>query len=250
MTSVDVRRAGDRFRTTTGWLASHHSFSFGPHFDPANTGFGLLVASNDDIVAPGTGFDTHPHRDLEIVTWVLRGSLVHADSEGNRGVIHPGLAQRMSAGTGILHSERNDSWRVTGEPVHDEPVHFVQMWVLPDERGLTPGYAQRDIGSELTSGGLVPVASGHPGQDAAIRINQRDATLHAARLRPGETVRLPAAPYTHLFVALGTADLEGTELYTGDAARIRDTSGHRLAAGPGGAEVLAWEMHAGPAVAG
>ncbi len=244
MTGVEVRRAGERFRTTTGWLTSSHSFSFGTHFDPDNTGFGVLVASNDDVVAPGTGFDTHPHRDLEIVTWVLRGSLVHQDSGGHSGVLHPGLAQRMSAGTGILHSERNDSWRLTGGPEHAEPAHFVQMWVLPDEPGLTPGYQQRDIGADLAGGGLLPVASGRKGQDAAIRINQRDATLYAARLEPGAAVRLPGAPYTHLFVAVGTADLEGTQLGTGDAARIRDAGGHRLTAGPGGAEVLAWSMHA------
>ena len=116
--------------------------------------------SNDDVVAPGTGFETHPHRDMEIVTWVLDGGLVHQDSEGHSGVIHPGLAQRMSAGTGILHSEKNDSWRLTGGPEHAEPVHFVQMWVVPDTPGIAPGYEQLDITTELERGGLVTVASG------------------------------------------------------------------------------------------
>jgi redox-sensitive bicupin YhaK (pirin superfamily) len=102
--SVDLRRAADRFSTRIGWLDSSHSFSFGHHRDPANTHFGLLLVNNDDVVAPGTGFETHPHQDMEIVTWVLDGGLVHQDSEGHSGVIHPGLAQRMSAGTGILHS--------------------------------------------------------------------------------------------------------------------------------------------------
>ena len=181
---MDVRRAEDRYLTSVDWLRSRHSFSFGPHYDPANTGFGLLLVNNDDRVAPGTGFDTHPHRDMEIVTWVLEGSLVHQDSEGHNGVIHPGLAQRMSAGTGILHSERNDSWRLTGEPAHGDAVHFVQMWVLPDEAGIEPGYEQRDISAELATGALVPVASGMAGHraSAAIRIRNKDAALHAARL--------------------------------------------------------------------
>src|SRR5690242_12861874 len=109
--ALDIRRAAERDRTRIGWLDSAHSFSFGSHYDPRNTHHGLLLVSNDDRVAPGTGFETHPHQDMEIVTWVLSGSLVHQDSEGNAGVIYPGLAQRMSAGRGILHSEKNDAWR-------------------------------------------------------------------------------------------------------------------------------------------
>src|SRR3954452_8142530 len=126
-TSTTVKRAGERFATRLGWLDSKHSFSFGHHYDPANTGFGLLLVSNDDVVAPGMGFETHPHRDMEIVTWVLDGGLVHQDSIGHNGVIYPGLAQRMSAGTGILHSEKNDSWRLQGGDAHRDPVHFIQM---------------------------------------------------------------------------------------------------------------------------
>src|SRR6202158_663793 len=185
---VDVRRAGDRSATRLGWLDSKHSFSFGRHHDPANAHHGLLLVNNDDIVNPGTGFETHPHRDMEIVTWVLQGSLVHQDSEGNTGVIYPGLAQRMSAGTGILHSEKNDAWRVTGGGAHDEPVRFIQMWVLPDEQGIQPGYEQMEIADELLRGGLVTVASGMDKHtDAtAIHIKNRYAALHAGRLRPGE----------------------------------------------------------------
>ena len=244
---ITVQRAGDRFRTRTDWLDSRHSFSFGRHYDPGNTSFGLLLVSNDDVVDPGAGFDTHPHRDTEIVTWVLRGALVHQDSEGHSGVIYPGLAQRMSAGRGILHSEKNDSWRLTGEPEHHEPVRFVQMWVAPDEAGADPGYQQLEIGDELLRGGLVPVASGRPGPhgEAAIRIGQRDATLHAARLAPGAGVALPTAPFVHLYVPQGTVTLEGAGLLgEGDAARIADAQGHRVTAGPEGAEILVWEMHA------
>ena len=120
---VDVRRADERHKTRLGWLDSKHSFSFSRHHDPANTHHGLLLVNNDDIVRPGTGFETHPHQDMEIVTWVLQGSLVHQDSEGHTGVIYPGLAQRMSAGTGILHSEKNDSWRLSGPGQSDDAHH-------------------------------------------------------------------------------------------------------------------------------
>ena len=201
--TVDIRRADARSSTSLGWLDSKHSFSFSNHWDPANTHHGLLLVSNDDVVAPGTGFETHPHRDMEIVTWVLSGSLVHQDSEGNHGVIYPGLAQRMSAGTGIFHSEKNDAWRTTGGGQHDTPVHFIQMWVVPDQSGIRPGYEQSEIADAQLRGALVPVASGmekHDGE-AAIRIRQRDAALYATRLDPGQTVTVPDAPYVHVFVA-------------------------------------------------
>jgi redox-sensitive bicupin YhaK (pirin superfamily) len=241
--TIDLRHAGERFWTQAGWLDSHHSFSFGHHYDPANTHFGLLLVSNDDVVAPGTGFETHPHRDMEIVTWVLDGQLVHQDSSGHSGVIYPGLAQRMTAGSGILHSEKNDAWRLQPDAARDEPVHFVQMWVVPDEQRLTPGYEQLDIGAELARGGLVPVASGR-GHESAITIKQKDAALFAGRLASGETLALPAAPFVHLYVAKGSVSLEGAgELATGDAARITAAEGQRVTAGSEGAEILVWEMH-------
>jgi hypothetical protein len=243
---IDVRRAADRYATKIDWLDSKHSFSFGPHYDPHNTHHGLLLVNNDDIVDPGTGFETHPHRDMEIVTWVLRGSLVHQDSTGHSGVIYPGLAQRMSAGSGILHSEKNDSWRLVGEQ-HTDPVHFVQMWVVPDGQGGTPGYEQLEIGDELLRGSLVPVASGmakHDGE-AAIRIGNRDAALYAARLAAGGSVQLPEAPYLHLFVAAGNVTLEGAgDLHAGDAVRFTATGGQHVTAGDD-AEILVWEMHSG-----
>jgi redox-sensitive bicupin YhaK (pirin superfamily) len=236
--SVDIRRADDRFRTTTGWLDSHHSFSFGPYYDPANVGFGLLMVHNDEVVAPGTGFDTHPHQNLEIVTWVLRGALVHQDSEGHSGMVYPGLAQRMSAGSGIQHSEKNDA---------GEPVRYVQMWVRPDQLDLAPSYQQAEVDDALAAGELVPIASGlaKHATTAAIRINQEQAGLYAARLLPGASVHLPQAPYVHLFVALGTITLEGAgTLGTADAARLLACDGPRLTAGSQGAEVLVWEMRA------
>jgi redox-sensitive bicupin YhaK (pirin superfamily) len=243
---IDVRRAADRAATRIDWLDSKHSFSFGGHHDPANTHHGVLLVNNDDVVRPGAGFETHPHRDMEIVTWVLRGSLVHQDSEGNSGLIYPGLAQRMSAGTGILHSEKNDAWRIGAGGEHDEPVHFVQMWVVPDEGGITPGYEQLEIGSELLAGGLVPVASGMPAHAdaAAIRIKNRYAALHAARLSPGGSVPLPDAPFLHLFVPRGSVSLEGAGvLEAGDAVRFTATGGQRVTA-VADAEILVWEMHA------
>src|SRR6195952_2055029 len=243
---VDVRRAADRAATKISWLDSKHSFSFGANYQPDNTHHGLLLVNNDDVVKPGRGFDTHPHRDMEIVTWVLRGSLVHQDSTGHSGVIYPGLAQRMSAGRGILHSEKNDSWTLTGDETHEEQVHFVQMWVVPDESGITPGYEQLEIGSELLSGGLVPVAGGMARHDgaAAIRIKNRYAALHAARLQPGQSIQLPEAPFLHLFVPRGAVELEGAgPLATGDAVRFTATGGQRVTATEH-AEILVWEMHA------
>ncbi|MFE0626617.1 pirin family protein [Streptomyces sp. NPDC058864] len=244
---LDVRRAGQRFHTRAGWLDSHHCFSFSHHYDPKNTHFGLLLVSNDDVVAPGTGFDTHPHRDMEIVTWVLDGGLVHQDSEGHNGVIYPGLAQRMSAGTGILHSEKNDSWKLTGAPEHKEPVHFVQMWVFPDEQGIKPGYEQLDINDELARGGWVTVASGmdRDRDERAISIAQKHAALQAARMTPQATLALPTAPFVHLYVAKGEVALEGAGLLAkGDAVRVTGAEGQRLTAGAEGAEVLVWEMDA------
>ncbi len=244
--SLDVRRADDRFKTRLSWLDSKHSFSFSRHYDPLNTHHGLLLVNNDDVVTPGTGFETHPHQDMEIVTWVLKGSLVHQDSTGHAGVIYPGLAQRMSAGTGILHSEKNDSWRLQGGDQHTDPVHFVQMWVVPDEDGIEPGYEQLEIEDELLRGGLVPVASGMPEHDgaSAIRIKNKYAALYAARMNPGDVVELPEAQFVHLFIARGSVTLEGAgALGEGDAVRFTATGGQKVTASEP-AEILVWEMHA------
>jgi redox-sensitive bicupin YhaK (pirin superfamily) len=230
--TIDVRRSAERFHTRAGWLDSKHSFSFGHHYSPDNIHHGQLLVLNDDRVAGGTGFETHPHRDMEIVTWVLSGELEHKDSEGNRGLIYPGLAQRMSAGRGIWHSEKN--WSATDE------VHFIQMWVVPDTESIDPGYQQLDVNELLDAGGLVPIASGR-GHDAAISIQQRDAVLWGARLQPGERVVVPEAEFGHVFVARGRAGVEGSgTLDTGDAARLTSTDSMDLVASDDGAEVLIW----------
>ena len=233
--TIDVRRRDQRFHTEAGWLDSRHCFSFGHHYDPSNTHHGLLLVSNDDVVAPYTGFDTHPHRDMEIVTWVVDGELEHKDTLGNTGLIYPGLAQRMSAGRGIYHSEKNNT--------SPKDVHFIQMWVLPDTEAIDPGYEQLDINPELTKGGLVPLASGR-GHEAAISIRQRGAVLWVGRLKPGEVAQVPDAPFVHVYVVKGAADLVGAgTLNAGDAVRLTMAGSPTLTADPAlGAEVLIWEM--------
>lgn len=231
---VDVRRADERFHTKIQWLDSWHSFSFGSHYSPDNMNHGLLRVSNDDVIQPGTGFMTHSHRDMEIVTWVLEGELEHRDSEGNVGIITPGLAQRMSAGTGIQHSEMN--------PSSHRPVRLVQMWVPPDTRGIRPEYEQVDVSKDLAGRKLFPLASGD--RKGAIMIHQKSATLWVARLAPGADVFTPEAGYVHCYVATGDVALENSGLLVqGDAARLTAAGALRVTAGKSGAEILIWETH-------
>lgn len=239
-------RSGERFRTSTSWVSSRHSFSFGAHYDPANVGFGPLLVHNEEQVAAGTGFDLHPHRDAEIVTWVLSGALAHTDTEGRSGVVHPGLAQRMSAGRGISHAERADAyrdasgWRLDPDRV-TEPVHFVQMWLRPDEPGREPSYAQRLVADADLAAGWVPVASGrHP--DAAIDLGAEGSTLWVTRLGTGERRVLPEAPRVHLFVARGAVGVEGAgRLDSGDSLRVEGPAALRLT-GRRDSELLVWEL--------
>lgn len=231
--AIDVHKADSRFKTKIDWLDSKHSFAFGMHRSWTNTHHGLLLVNNDDVIRAGTGFMTHPHQDMEIVTWVLDGELEHKDSQGHTGIIYPGLAQRMSAGTGIWHSEMNAS-KAKG-------VHLVQMWVVPDTERVAPSYEQLDINSELAKGGLVPIASGK-GHDAAIKIRQKGAVLLGGRLKAGETVKIPDAAYSHVFVPRGSGRLEGAgRLEKGDAARLRKAGDLRFSAEED-AELLVWAM--------
>jgi redox-sensitive bicupin YhaK (pirin superfamily) len=241
---VSIRRGAERHQTQIGWLHGRHSFDTG--IDPygADTHHGVLVVSNHDTIAPRSGFETHPHRNMEIVTWVLDGSLVHQDSEGHNGVIYPNLAQRMTAGTGIRHSEKNDHSAVSQGA--GQPLDLIQMWVVPDESEVEPGYEQLELDPSDLRGQLAVVASGmerHRDQ-AAIRIRNRYAALYVSRLEPGEGVEVPDAPFVHVYVARGQVDLEAEGLLdAGDAARLTAAGERRLVA-TRPSEVLIWEMHA------
>ena len=243
---VELRPAADRFHTEGDGLTSRHSFSFGAHYDPANVGFGALLVSNEERVGPGRGFDLHPHANAEIVTWVLSGALLHTDSRGEQGLVYPGLAQRMSAGRGIDHAERNDAYRTDGGYRIDperviEPVHFVQMWLRPDEPDATPSYQQDEVGPVDLAAGWVPVASGsHP--DAAVTIGSRASTLWITVLIAGESRTVPDAALAHVFVARGKVRAENVgPLGPGDALRLRRSTALRLTA-VSAAEVLVWEL--------
>jgi redox-sensitive bicupin YhaK (pirin superfamily) len=209
---VVVQRAGERGHFDFGWLQTYHSFSFADYYDPANLNWGALRVFNDDVVQPGRGFDRHPHRDMEILTYVLSGELEHRDSMGNVGVVRPGGVQYLSAGTGITHSEYNHS--------REHPVHLVQMWVLPRARGLEPRYGQVDFEPAERLGRWLPIASGESGKTARISIWQ-DATAYVARVE-GHRLTHTIAPgrLAFLFVAGGSVEANGESLQAGDALRL------------------------------
>jgi redox-sensitive bicupin YhaK (pirin superfamily) len=222
--TIVVRRAGERFVTSAPGRTTWHVFSFGEHYDPDRIGFGPLMVCNTELLQTDHGYPDHPHRDTEIVSWVLDGSLRHSDSAGNTGIIHPGLAQRMSAGSGIVHAELNDAYRLDPDRPA-QPVSFVQLWIRPDEPGTTPGYAQRELASADLAAELVPVVSGRR-SDAAIGIGTRGATLWATRLGAGLSRGLPESSAMFLVVAGGKIELEQAgRLGTGDAAELHECGG-------------------------
>ncbi|MCU1688539.1 MAG: Pirin domain protein [Pseudonocardiales bacterium] len=233
---MDVRRGAERAETRSERIVSRHSFAFGPHYEPGNLGFGVLVAHNEDLIEPAGGYPEHPHRDMEIVTWVLAGALEHRDSAGHSGIVVPGTVQRMSAGRGVRHSERS------GEAA---PLHMVQMWVRPDILGDTPAYGQADLGPELARGGLVLAASGRAGDESALSLRQPDARMFIAHLLPGASIQVPTAPLAHLFVARGGATLEtdgaSMPLGAGDAVRLTRSQGERLTA-QRRSEIILWSL--------
>lgn len=220
------------------WLDSKQSFPATGNYDLAANAHGLLMVHNEDTVFPGEGFDSHEHRNMEILTWVLEGTLEHTDSEGHSGLIRPGLIQRMSAGTGIRHTERNASSLTSRDK-----LRVVQMWIPPDADGREPSYDELDVRDELASGELVCVASGMP-ERAGIHIGNRFAALHVARLQPGQSIIVPIAPFGHVFVADGSAVFEDIgDLAQGDAVRLTGTGGQRVTASTA-SEIMIWEMHA------
>lgn len=205
-----IRSAAERGQSRAGWLDSRHTFSFSNYYDPAHMGFGALRVINEDRVQPGKGFGTHSHRDMEILSWVLDGALEHRDSMGTHGVIRPGELQRMSAGTGVTHSEFNAST--------SEPVHFLQIWLLPEREGLAPSYEQRAFAPADLADRLHLIAS-HDGRDGSIKVHQ-DVNLHASRMSADASVsfRPGAGRSLWLHVAKGKIQVEGRELQAGDAA--------------------------------
>jgi hypothetical protein len=208
---ITLRRSEERGHAEHGWLDSYHTFSFADYYDPAHMAFRSLRVINEDRVAPGMGFPMHPHRDMEIITYVLSGALQHEDSLGHRAVMRAGDVQRISAGAGIQHSEFNASAK--------EPVHLLQIWILPNVRGAKPSYSERTLAA-LQPGKPVLVASG-TGRDGSLTINQ-DADLWAAKLDAGETLSHPLAAGRHAWVQLmeGGLDVDGHSLHPGDAAAV------------------------------
>ena len=211
---ITVRPSGERGRSELGWLSSRHTFSFADYLDPRHMGFRSLRVVNDDRVQPGAGFPTHGHRDMEIVTYVVEGALEHKDSMGTGSVIRPGEVQRMTAGTGVTHSEYNAS--------RTEPVHFLQIWILPERQGLAPGYEQRAFPGAEMQGRLRLVAS-RDGREGSVTVHQ-DVQVLAARLAAGDEAVHRLAPGRHawLQVVHGALALNGTTLATGDGAVVSD----------------------------
>jgi len=230
---ITLRKAGDRGHANHGWLDSFHSFSFADYYDPAHMGFGPLRVINEDRVEPGMGFGTHGHRDMEIVSYVLDGELEHKDSMGTGSIIVPGDVQRMSAGTGVLHSEFN--------PSRERKVHFLQIWIEPAVRGIAPSYEQANVPDAAKRDRLAPIA-GPQGAGAAVTIHQ-DARLYAALLDGAERVTHALAPgrraYVH--VARGRVRVNGEPLAAGDAAKLEGEAAIALDQGEA-AEVLLFDL--------
>ncbi|MGO0060325.1 pirin family protein [Brevibacillus fluminis] len=213
---IRIYPAESRFAADHGWLKSKFSFSFAEYYDPNNQLFGPLRVFNDDIVQPGYGFGAHPHREMEIVSVVLKGELGHEDSTGNKEVIRPGEIQRMSAGTGIVHSEMN--------PSQTEEVNFLQLWFLPAEKGLTPSYEQKAYDMSKRKNNLLPVVSGKALKEDVVHIHQ-DLTMYLSDLEANHTITFEQAQdrYTYVFVMEGTLRVNGEAvLNRRDAARITD----------------------------
>ena len=230
---IAPRPGSERGRTRIGWLDSYHTFSFNDYFDPDHMGFRSLRVINEDFVIPGAGFGTHGHRDMEILSYVLEGGLEHKDSSGGGGVIRPGEVQFMRAGTGVTHSERNAS--------PSESVHFLQIWIVPDARGLEPTYGQRPFDPEEARQRFVLLAS-KGGREGSLRVHQ-DADLYVTRLAEGERRRHAPSPGRHAWVqvARGAAKVNRQPLKAGDGAALSDEAAVELE-GSADAEVLVFDL--------
>jgi redox-sensitive bicupin YhaK (pirin superfamily) len=231
---ITVRQAAARGHFDHGWLDTHHTFSFAGYQDEAHMGYRALRVINEDLVQPGQGFGTHGHRDMEIVTWVLSGALAHQDSTGAAGVLVPGDVQRMSAGTGVTHSEFNGS--------KVEPVHFLQIWLLPDRGGHRPSYEQRHFPEAGRQGRLQLLAS-PDGADGSTVLHQ-DARVYAAALSPGQAVSRPLAPGRHAWIqgARGEVEVNGRVLAAGDGAALDDEARTDLSGRGAVSEALLFDL--------
>jgi hypothetical protein len=230
---ITVRKSEDRGHFDHGWLNTYHTFTFSDYYDPAFMGFRSLRVINEDRVRAGAGFGTHGHRDMEIVSYVLEGSLAHRDNMGNGGVIRPGEVQRMSAGSGVLHSEMNGS--------NDELVHFLQIWIMPQERGIKPSYEQKRFEDADRSGVLRLVASSNP-QNGAVKLHQ-DVEIYSTLLDNGASVTHEFRPdrYGWVQVARGEIELNGQKLVAGDGAAIENEKTVTISGK--GAEVLLFDLN-------
>jgi quercetin 2,3-dioxygenase len=231
---IAVRPADERGIANFDWLDSRHSFSFGHYYDPKHMGFGPLRVINEDRVRPGAGFDTHGHRDMEIISYVLEGALEHKDSIGTGSVIRPGDVQRMSAGSGIRHSEFN--------PSNSDPVHFLQIWLLPNEEGLTPSYEQKTFADSEKRGRLRLVAA-RDGRDGSVRIHQ-DADLYASLLDKEEAVThaLAVGRRGWIQVVRGAVEVNGQSLRAGDGAAVHELPALTVTATADGSEFLLFDL--------
>jgi len=223
--TLSLYSGSSRFTTTRSDRLTRHSFSFGEHYDPANLGFGPMICHNDDVIAPGGGYPDHPHADLEIVTWVLDGVLLHTDDAGNTQELRPGDVQVMSAGSGIRHAEIADA--------RSGPTRFLQTWIRPDEAGTPPSWRSEHVDP---GPGLTTVVG-----DAALGIGTRGASLSIARLRPGMTTRLSDAARQHAFVAVGAGRFDDQVVGSGDAVRLTDQPGATFEA-TADSELLVWSF--------
>jgi quercetin 2,3-dioxygenase len=230
---MTIRPAGERGHAQHGWLDSHHTFSFADYYDEAHMGFRALRVINDDRVEAAQGFGAHPHRDMEIISYVLEGGIEHKDSMGTGSVIRPGDVQRMSAGTGVRHSEYNAS--------KTDPVHFLQIWLMPAERGLKPSYEQKAFTDEEKRGRLRVVAS-PDGRDGSVTVHS-DAVLHAGLFDEGESTELALGEGRHAWVhvARGKVRVNGRELSEGDGASLSDQPSVKIE-GVAGGEVLVFDL--------
>lgn len=231
---IRIRRAEDRGHFDYGWLDTRYTFSFGEYHDPEHMAFRSLRVINEDRVAPGQGFGAHPHRDMEIITYVMEGALAHRDSTGGQETLRPGEVQRMSAGTGIIHSEFN--------PSRTEPTHLLQIWIYPERRGVEPGYEQKAFPVESRRGRMTLLAS-RDGAEGSVRINQ-DARLYSAALDRGQSARHELAEGRHAWVqvARGSGTVNGIEVKAGDGVAISGERAVELVAAEDGSDLLVFDL--------